>query len=153
MEGLDRIIREHPFFAGLGEEFVKLVTGCTKNVRFENGQYVFREGGPADEFYLLREGRVSLEVHSPGRGAISVLTMNEGELFGVASLVPPYRNSFDARAVGLVRALSIDGKCLRNKCETDHDLGYEILKRIVPIVVQRLHDTQLQALDVYGARA
>jgi CRP-like cAMP-binding protein len=153
MEGLDRIIRGHAFFAGLDEDFVKLVTGCSKNVRFEAGQYLFREGGPADEFFLLREGRVALELAAPGKGAISILTASEGEVVGFSWLVPPNRWVYDGRATGLVRAISIDGACLRNKCEADHDLGYEMMKRVVAIVIKRLHDTRLQSLDVYNVHA
>jgi len=153
MEGLERIVREHKFFAGLDEEYVKLVTGCAKNVRFEAGEYLFREGGPADQFYLLREGRVALEISAPGRSAISFLTVDEGEVCGVSWLIPPYRWSYDGRAIGLVRALSIDALCLRNKCEADHHFGYEMMKRVMPVVIQRLHATRLQVLDVYGVDA
>jgi len=153
MEGLDRIIHAHRFFAGLDEEFLHLVVGCAKNVRFEAGQYLFREGGPADQFYLLREGRVALELTAPGRGAVSFLTVGEGEVVGVSWLLPPYRWTYDGRAVGLVRAISLDAKCLRDKCEANHALGYDVMKRVMPIVIQRLHTTQLQILDVYGAHA
>jgi hypothetical protein len=52
-----------------------------------------------------------------------------------------------------VRAISIDASCLRNKCEADHDLGYEVMKRFMTILVQRLQATQLQILDVYGTHA
>jgi len=153
MEGLDRIIHQHRFFAGLEESFLKLVVGCAKNVRFESGQYLFREGGPADQFYLLREGRVALEITAPGRSAVSFLTVGEGEVVGVSWLIPPYHWTFDGRAMGLVRAIALDAKCLRDKCEANHDLGYEMMKRVVPILIQRLHATRLQALDIYGAHA
>jgi hypothetical protein len=59
---------------------------------------------------------------------------------------------FDARCVALTRAIGIDAACLRGKCEADHDLGYELMKRFLPILVQRLHATRLQILDVYGKR-
>ena len=49
MEGLDRIIREHRFFKDLDPKFVALVVGCAKNVRFEAGEYLFREGSEADQ--------------------------------------------------------------------------------------------------------
>jgi len=153
IEGLDRIVREHPFFAGLDEAFCKLVCGCAKNVRFEAGQYLFREGGPADQFYLLRHGRVALQVSAPGRGEVTFQTVGEGEIVGVSWLIPPYRWSYDAKALELVRAISMDAKCLRQKCESDHDLGYEMMKRFVPVLVQRLQATRMQILDVYGAPA
>lgn len=153
MEGLERIVAEHAFFAGLGESFTTLVSGCAKNVRFEAGQYLFHEGDPADEFYLLRHGQVALQLTAPGRGVVTFLTVGPGELVGVSWLIPPYKWTFDARARELVRAISIDANCLRNKCEADHDLGYEVMKRFMSILVQRLQATQLQILDVYGTPA
>ncbi len=150
MEGLERIIREHPFFVGLDERFIELVCGCAKNVRFEAKQYLFHEGEPANEFYLLRQGRVALEIASPGRSALTFQTLREGEVLGVSWLIPPYHWQYDAQALDLTRAIAIDGSCLRGKCEADHDLGYEMMKRVVAIVLQRLHATRLQILDVYG---
>jgi len=153
MEGLERIVAEHPFFAGLGESFTTLVSGCAKNVRFEAGQYLFHEGDPADEFYLLRHGQVALQLTAPGRGTVTFLTVGPGEPFGVSWLIPPYKWTFDARAPELVRAIAIDATCLRQKCEADHDLGYEVMKRFMTVLVQRLQATQLQILDVYGTPA
>ncbi len=75
MEGLERIVKEHPFFAGMQNAFCDLVCGCARNVRFEAGQYLFHEGEPADWFYLLRHGRVALQVAVPGRGAVTFQTM------------------------------------------------------------------------------
>jgi CRP/FNR family cyclic AMP-dependent transcriptional regulator len=150
MEGLERIIREHPFFSGLSEEFTALVCGCAKNVRFEASQYLFHEGQPADEFYLLRHGRVALEIASPGRGSLTFETLSEGAIVGVSWLVPPYRWTYDARALTLVRAIAMDAACLRRKCEDDHHLGYDMMKRFIPPLVERLHSTRLQVLDVYG---
>ena len=151
MEGLERIVREHAFFAGLPDPFCNLVSGCVKNVRFDTGQYLFHEGESADEFYLIRHGRIALMITVPGKGAMTVHTVSEGELAGVSWLVPPYRWTYDAKALELTRAIAIDARCLRNKCEVDHDLGYEMMKRFMPVLVERLHAARLQMLDVYGA--
>lgn len=152
MEGLERIVKEHPFFGGMPDAFCKLVCGCAKNVRFEAGQYLFHEGEPADQFYLLRHGRVALQLTAPGRGAVSFQTVGEGEIVGVSWLIPPYRWTYDAMAIELTRAIAMDATCLRQKCESDHDLGYEMMKRFMPILIQRLQATRLQILDVYGTR-
>jgi CRP-like cAMP-binding protein len=153
VRGLEKIVRDHPFFAGLDEEFLELVCGCAKNVRFEPGKYLFREGGSADQLYLIREGRVSLEIAAPGIDAVTFQTVGEGEIVGVSWLFPPYRWNYDVRALDRVRAIGMDATCLRNKCEDDHDLGYDVMKRLVPILVQRLQATRLQVLDVYGKPA
>jgi CRP-like cAMP-binding protein len=150
MEGLERIVKEHPFFVNLESGFCKLVCGCAKNVRFEEGQYLFHEGEPTDQLYLIRQGRVALEIVAPGRGAITFQTISEGEIIGVSWLLPPYRWTYDGKALEPVRAISINATCLRQKCEADHDLGYEMMKRFVPVLVERLQATRMQILDVYG---
>jgi CRP/FNR family transcriptional regulator, cyclic AMP receptor protein len=153
VEGLERIVREHPFFSGLSEGFSALVCGCAKNVRFEADQYLFHEGDPADQFYLIRHGRVALGITAPGRGSITFQTLVEGEIVGASWLIPPYRWTYDARALTLIRAIAIDAACLRQKCEADHDLGYDVLKRFMPVMVEWLHQTRLQILDVYGTQS
>jgi CRP-like cAMP-binding protein len=153
MQGLERIVKEHPFFAGMPNAFSELVSGCAKNVQFGAGQYLFHEGEPADWFYLLRHGRVALQVTAPGRGAVTFQTMAEGEIVGLSWLIPPYRWTYDAKAIELTRAIAMDAKCLRQKCEADHDLGYEMMKRFMPVLIQRLQATRLQILDVYGTPA
>ena len=152
MEGLERIVREHPFFAGMKDEFTSLLSGCAKNVRFEAGQYLFHEGEPADQFYLLRSGRVALQIAAPAR-SVTIQTVGESEIVGASWLVPPYRWGMDAKALELTRAIAMDAACLRGKCEDDHALGYELMKRFMPILIQRLQASRLQILDVYGVHS
>ena len=150
---IEEVVREHRFFAALPEPYGKLVSGCAKNAHFQPGEFLFHEGDPADQFYLIRQGRVALEVRAPGRGAITFQTLREGEIVGVSWLIAPYRWSYDARAMEFTRAIAIDAACLRDKCEADHDLGYEMMKRFMSILLQRLQASQMQVLDVYGERA
>jgi CRP/FNR family transcriptional regulator, cyclic AMP receptor protein len=152
MQGLERIVLDQPFFAGLGPEFGSAISGCARNLRFTADQYLFREGALADEFYLIRHGTVVLELHSPGRQSIVVTTLREGDVLDGTWLVPPYRWTFDARAAGLVRALGVDARCLRDKCEADHSLGYELMKRFAGAMGDRLRAMLLQVADVYGPR-
>lgn len=151
MEGLEQIVLRQPLFRGLEPRVAALVSGCARNVHFPEGHYLFREGTSADEFYLIRQGVVALEVQAPAQSPAVVLTLTVGELLGVSWLVPPYRWSFGARALDSVRAIGVDARCLRGKCEADHDLGYELLKRVTGLLIHRLHATRLQLLDVYAS--
>jgi CRP/FNR family transcriptional regulator, cyclic AMP receptor protein len=153
MEDLSRIIKAHAFFAGIPDPFCDLVCGCAKNTRFAARQYLFHEGEPADWFYLIRHGRVAFALTAPGRGEVTFQTVGEGELAGVSWLIPPYRWTYDARAVEDTRAIAVNARCLREKCEADHDLGYEMMKRFMPVLIKRLQATRLQILDVYGTHA
>lgn len=146
MEGLERIVREHSFFAGMKEDLTEMVAGCAKTVRFEPGDYLFHEGEVADQLYLLRSGRVVLEVDTDD-GQVALQTVGESEIVGASWLVPPYRRGLSAKALELTRAIAIDAACLRGKCEDNHDLGYEMMKRFMPILIQRLRAARLQILD------
>lgn len=152
MEGLEHILREHPFFAGLDPAHNRLISGCARNHRFNAGHFLLREGDSANEFFLIRHGKVALEIVAPGQAPIVVATLGAGEIVGTSWLIPPYRWTFDVRAVELTRAIGMDARCLREKCEADHDLGYELMKRFLPVFVKRLEATRLQLLDVYGKR-
>src|SRR5688572_8587029 len=98
METLERIISEHPFFRDLDTEHLQLLSGCATNARFRPGEPLFMEGGEANQFYLLREGRVSLEVHTGTDEPIVIQTMTAGDVLGFSWLIPPHRWRFDARA-------------------------------------------------------
>ena|ERR1700690_2347782 len=152
METLERIIAQHPFFTGLEPSYMGLVVGCASNRRFKAGDYIFKEGSEANEFYLIRSGRVALEIFAPQRTPIVVETLGEGEILGWSWLIPPYFRKFHARAAEDTAAIALDGKCLRTKCEQNHDLGYELLKRFAKIIAQRLESTRFQLLDVYAAK-
>jgi CRP-like cAMP-binding protein len=151
METLERILGEHPFFRELPPADLRLVVGCAANVRFASGDYVIRAGEEANAFFLLREGTVALEVTPPGRPPIVIQTIGAGEVLGWSWLVPPYHWNFDGVATGPVRAIALDGRCLRAKCDADPALGYELLKRCAVIMEQRLQATRMQLLDLYGA--
>jgi CRP-like cAMP-binding protein len=153
IQTLEGIVSQHPFFKGLDERHIQLIVGCAKNVRFNEGEIVFREGDPADQFYFIREGLVAVELMIPNRGFTTLQTVGEGEVLGWSWLLAPYRWRFGARTLQPTRALAFDGKCLRGKCEEDHDLGYELLKRFTNVVTERLEATRLQLLDLYGTPA
>ena len=149
MRPLETILLEHPFFAGLDPALSKLIAGCGKQVRFEKDAYLYRQGDAADTFYIVRHGRVGLELRGAGRRVL-FHTDHEGDILNASWIVPPYRCSSDARALETTLAVALDGACLRGKCESDNHLGYELMKRFVPVLVERMTEARVQALDVYG---
>ena len=149
MKTLEKILSEHPFFHDFPERHLALVVGCASNARFETGNVIFREGEEANMFYLIRQGKVALQMASERRGPFTVLTVGEGEILGWSWLFPPHKYKFSARTLEPTRAFAIDGRCLRGKAEEDHDLGYHLLKRWAPILERALDATRLQLVNVY----
>jgi len=147
---LGDLLRKHPFFADMEAGVRDTVAGCAVNQRYQPGDFIFREGGNADRFYLLRDGGVALQLQLPICEPLVIDTLQAGEVFGWAWMVPPFRWTMDARATGEVRLLSLDAACLRGKCERDHGLGYELHRRFIPIMSRRLEATRLRLVDMYA---
>jgi len=147
---LERVLLEHPLLKGCQPRYIQLLVSCASNVKFSAGEIIFRQDEEADLFYLIRQGRVALEIPDSGNGPIVIQTLAAGDVLGWSWAITPYRWHFNARAVELTRAIALDGKCLRDKCEVDHDLGYEVMRRITHLLEHRLQATRLQLLDVYG---
>ena len=150
MQTLEDLIRASPVFEGLAPDELKLIAGCAVNDHFDAGTRLFGEGEAANRFFLIRHGAVALEVDAPGRGPLVVETLHDGDVVGWSWLFEPYRWQFDGRAVGTTRVVSFDGACLRGKCEADHELGYQLMRRFAASLIDRLQATRLQLLDVYG---
>jgi len=150
VQGVETLLAEHPIFKDLDPPYLELIAGCASNVRFEAGEQITREGAPAERFYLIRFGKVAIEVFAPGKGPVNILTVGEDGLVGWSWLYPPYRSHNDARALELTRAIAFDGACLRGKIENDPKLGYELMTRFSQVVFERLRGAELQLLDVYG---
>jgi len=150
-EDLAPLLRQHPFLADLPEQHMATLVGCASNVHFPEGSQLIREGEVADKFYLIRTGRVALEIDLSERGQLRIQTVGSGEVLGWSWLISPFRWHFTGVAVTDVRGLALDGKCLRTKSENDHDFGYEMLKRLALVMERRLEATRLQIIDVYGS--
>ena len=150
MRGIDDLLHEHPFFAGLDKEALTLLAGCAANRRFKAGEYLYRHGDPAETFFLIRRGRVAIEAHDHSRGPIVIETVDEGEVLGWSWLVPPHRWMFDAQALDSTSVVVFDGTCLRGKCDDDPRLGYAILQRVAAVMYARLEGARVRLLDLYG---
>ncbi len=142
---------EHPFFAGLEPDLIEFLAGCARNVHFAAGEIVFKEGDKADTFYLIRKGRVGIQVHDPAGGG-TIDTVDAGGVLGWTWLVPPYKWLFDATASQDTSAVAFDGECLRGKCDDDPAVGYALMKRVTVVMYERLEAVRLRLLDLYGSK-
>ncbi len=147
---LEADLAEHRLFRQLDPEYVASLSECASDVRFAVGESIFRQGEPAEQCYLIRQGMVSLEMPSPTEDATTIQTLGPGEVLGWSWLFPPYRWHFDARAIEPSRAIALDGKCLRDKFDQDARLGYELMKRISALMHARMQAARLQITDMYG---
>ncbi len=141
---------DHPLLAGLSPEGRRLVGLCARNVAVDAGDLLLAEGGDADTLYLVRRGRVAIEVHAPGRGPLVIETVGPGAVVGWSWLIAPHRWQFDARAVEPVGAVAVDAGCLREQLAEDPRFGVALMGRVAAVILDRLQATRLRLLDLYG---
>ena len=124
------LMAEQPFFKGLNAHQLQLVAESAMEMQFEQGQTIFREGSPANRFYLILGGKVVLESELKERGMTPIQTLGPGQDLGWSWLFAPYYLHSSARALEQTRTLVFYGTRLREQCEQDHDLGYVLISCI-----------------------
>ena len=147
-EPLTTRVALHPFLAGMNRTHLTLLTDCAVARHFDTGQTILREGEFANGFYLIETGKVALESETGFGESIAIQTIGAGDLLGWSWMFPPYVWQFSARAVEPTTALFFYAAILREYCEKDHSLGYELLKRISAVMVTRLQAAHDQLLSV-----
>ena len=130
--------KAHPFLHGLSAEHLARLVECAMTTEFRPGQVIFREGAMANRFYLILAGRVAVELTAPDRPPLLIDHVGAGEVLGWSWLFPPYGLHFTAEAVEPVRAIFFYGTWLRERCEENPALGYELAKRVSGVVMHRL---------------
>ena len=150
IQSLERVLKAHAFFSTFSDEHIQLLTGCASNQIFQKGEFLIRKDSEATHFFLLRSGRVAIDLHVPSRGQVTTQTITTDDILGWSWLIPPYHYDFDGRALEQTRVIALDAVCLRDKCEKDAELGYTLLKTFAGEMTKRLQATRLQLLDMYG---
>lgn len=133
--------RPHPFLAGMPEEQLNTLAGMAAYVHYAPGEVIFREGQPATRCLLIETGEVAVQTHAAGK-AVTIYSVHVGEQLGWSWLFPPYFCHYDARATQDTTAVAFDAALLREQCERDHALGYELMKRMAGVIAHRLQATR-----------
>ncbi len=153
MSSTAELLTRYEFFSELSDEHRQQVAGCGTLVRLARGTHLFVAGEPANEFFLLQDGVIALELATPAVAGFRFETLGTGDVVGWSWLFAPHRWSFDGYVVEDANVVRFDGDCVRAKCDQDHELGYALMKRFAQVVVKRLASSRLQLMDIYGQRA
>jgi CRP-like cAMP-binding protein len=153
MKTLNEAIMKHAFFNGMKPEHLAVLTEGAKATSFKAGDVLFREGEPANQFYLIESGKIALETLESANGTMLVQTLGAGDVLGWSWLFAPFVWHFQARAIEPANVIVLSGAHLLVTAERNRDFGYELMKRVAQVVIRRLQATrkQLLALEVESA--
>lgn len=145
------VLQAIPWFQELAPDHFEKLIGISHLCLWEADQVLFREGEDEDYMFVVVEGRVAIEMTVPGRGKVRVFTAEPMDIVGWSSVTPVVRQrTASARAVLPSRLVCMNAKKLRALCDSDHDLGYVVMRRLANVVASRLMITRLQLTDMFA---
>lgn len=150
---LEANVAAHPFLLGVSAHHVRLLADCAMQTKFERDQVIFREGETANRFYLIEAGKVALESSANSGKPVTIDVIGDAELLGWSWLFPPYVWHFSARAVEPTTAIFFYGTVLREYCEKDPALGYELFKRMSEVMTRRLQSARTRLLKANASES
>lgn len=146
---LSEYLAGHNLLEGLDEEYIDMIAGLATEKRYGTQETVFSRDAAAEEFYIVKEGKVLVEIPSLFGAPVIIQPVAEGQVLGWSWLVPPYRWHFEAVAEVPSTLIVVDGVALREKCEQDNRLGFQLLKRFSRLMMDRLENARRQVIDSY----
>jgi CRP-like cAMP-binding protein len=143
------LLARQPLLGSLDRGDVDRLADCGRIEVFAAGALIACEGEPADWFYVIRDGRVALELAAPAGRPLGIETLGWRDIVGWSWIFPPHRWTCDVRAIGTTRVIAVNGACLRRRCDDDPAFGYRLMRLFARLAADRLHATRLRLLDVY----
>lgn len=125
------------FFRGIGTEHLRQIARYSKRCHFDAGETLFQEGALANRFFVVTSGRVLIEFSGGGK-PVPVQEVGPGEAVGFSWFFDPQNHHFSARTLERVDAIFFYGTLLREDCEIDHELGYDLMQRTSHVMLKRL---------------
>ena len=146
MRHLKDVVAKHPFFLGMDDEHLDILLEGAVEATFKPEQYLFHEGAPANQFFLIESGLIALEAHEPADGTVILQHLGPGEVLGWSWLFQPFSCHFRARATEPTKVIILNGGHLLAAAERDPEFGFRLMKRIAQLVIRRLMATRAHLL-------
>jgi CRP/FNR family cyclic AMP-dependent transcriptional regulator len=149
-QSIEDYLSAHAFFSKMDGSFLKFLSNSVTELRIKKGDVLFAHGNRADKFYLLRNGQISIQVPALMGPTLEIQTLGEDQILGWSWLIPPYRWSFQARALEDSDLLEFDGIAILARCEEDANFGYELFKRFAALMSERLDAARQKMMDEWN---
>ncbi len=140
------ILQSFSLFNGLSQAELAGIAKLCRERTYESGSVIFTIGGSATDVYLLKTGKVDIQIEFKIYDCeimTRVYTVGKGEIFGWSALVPPHRLTASARCQGKGEIITINGKDLMELLEKERGIGYIVMKNLSALISSRLASTTI----------
>lgn len=149
-QSITEYLSTHAFFSDLNVEIVNYLCECVIIREIKKGETLFRQGEPADKFYIVRTGQISIQIPAVMGPTLEIQTLGADQVLGWSWLISPYQWSFQAKAEENLELLEFDGIAILNRCEHDPHFGYQLLKKFAELMAERLDAARLKMMDEWN---
>jgi len=134
-------LKRTELFEALGEPQLNTLLLHASVQSFPEGKTIFNQGEKAVRLYVLVEGAVDLTIKTGEK--IDFMTSKiekEGAVFGMPSLIEPFRFNVTAICLKPSKVLVFDADHIKRRMEEDPKMGMEVMKKLASIYFNRLND-------------
>jgi CRP-like cAMP-binding protein len=135
-------------FSDLDDNEVTRIAERCHEKTFAADEIIFVEHTEGDEMYVIIEGEVSIQLELANEDdMMPLITLKGGDIFGELSVVDECPRSATARSASDTKLLVLSKKDFDNLMESDHELGYKVMKKIATLVSRRVRHANQKILD------
>jgi CRP/FNR family cyclic AMP-dependent transcriptional regulator len=140
----------HEFFSEFSDDVLKFLCECSSTREIKKGQILFRQGEHADKFYVVRNGRISIQMPAIMGPTLEIQTLGKDQVLGWSWLISPYQWNFQTKAEEDSELLQFDGTAILARCEQEPKFGYELLKKFAGLMSVRLNAARQKMMDEWN---
>ena len=149
-QSITEYLSAHEFFSEFSDDDLKFLCECSSMREIKKGQILFLQGEHADKFYVVRSGRISLQMPAIMGPTLEIQTVDEDQVLGWSWLISPYQWNFQTKAEDDSELLQFDGAAILAQCELDPKLGFELVKKFAALMSVGLNAARLKMMDEWN---
>ena len=149
-QSITEYLSAHEFFSEFSDDVLKFLCECSSTREIKKGQILFLQGEHADKFYVVRSGRISLQMPAIMGPTLEIQAVDEDQVLGWSWLISPYQWNFQTKAEEDVELLQFDGVAILARCEQEPKFGYELLKKFAALMSVGLNAARQKMMDEWS---
>jgi CRP-like cAMP-binding protein len=149
-QSITEYLSAHEFFSEFSDDDLKFLCECSSTHEIKKGQILFRQGEHADKFYIVRSGRISIQMPAIMGPTLEIQAVEEDQVLGWSWLISPYRWNFQTKAEEDSELLQFDGTAILARCEQEPKFGYELLKKFAGLMSVRLNAARQKMMNEWN---
>ena len=149
-QSITEYLSAHEFFSEFSDDVLKFLCECSSTREIKKGQILFRQGENADKFYVVRSGRISIQMPAIMGPTLEIQTVDEDQVLGWSWLISPYQWNFQTKAEEDSELLQFDGTAILARCEQEPKFGYELLKKFAGLMSVRLNAARQKMMNEWN---